>query len=57
MLLDELVGTLGKVEIERITMLPPDRGASARMGLSLAEEVKGATGLDVGQLVEGFVKR
>ena len=56
-LLDELVGTLGKVEIERITMLPPDRGASARTGLSLAEEVKGATGLDVGQLVEGLVKR
>lgn len=56
-LLDELVGTLGKVDIDRITMLPPDRGASARTGLSLAEEVKGATGLDVGQLVEGLVKR
>jgi len=56
-LLDQLVSTLGQVKVDRITMLPPDRGASARTGLSLAEEVKGATGIDVGKLVEGIAKR
>ena len=53
-LLDELVSTLGSVKVNRITMLPADRGTSVRNALSVAEEVKGATGVDVGRLAEAF---
>lgn len=56
-MLDELVGTIGSVKVDRITMLPADRGASARNALSLAEEIKGATGVDVPRVVEALATR
>ncbi len=56
-MLDELVGTIGSVKVDRITMLPPDRASSARNALSLAEEVKGATGVDVPRIVEALATK
>lgn len=56
-LLTDLVATIGSVKVDRVTMLPPDRGHSARNALSLAEEIKGATGLDVPRIVEGMASR
>jgi flotillin len=55
-LLDQLVSTIGSVKVNRVTLLPADRGVSARSALSVAEEIKGATGIDVGGLVEKFSK-
>ncbi len=56
-LLTNLVATIGSVKVDRVTMLPPDRAHSARNAVSLAEEIKGATGLDVPRIVEGMAGR
>ncbi len=49
-----LVDTLGEVKVDRITVLPPDHGGpnTARNAVRLVEELKGALGVDLPQLVE-----
>ena len=56
-MLDELVGTIQAVNIDRITMLPPDSGVSARKLVSLSEEIKGAVGIDLPKLAEGLIEK
>lgn len=56
-MLDQLVNTIQAVKVDRITMLPPDSGVSARKMIALSEEVKGATGLDLPRLAEKLIER
>lgn len=50
--LGSLVETIGDVRVDKLTVLPPDAGTSARTALTLNEEVKGAIGLDMAQVLE-----
>lgn len=56
-MLDQLVGTIQSAKVDRITVLPPDSGVSARKLVSLSEELKGATGIDLPRLAEGLVEK
>lgn len=51
-----MVDTLGEVKVDRITVLPPDTGngsgLNARNAVRLVEELKGALGVDLPQLLE-----
>lgn len=53
----QLVSTIQNVKIDRLTVLPPDAGATARKGVTLVEEIKGSLGVDVPKLIEAVVKR
>ena len=54
--MDSLIETVGKVKVDRITMLPPDEGggSTARQAVRLVEELKGAIGVDLPELLEGM---
>jgi len=54
--MDSLIETVGDVKIDRITMLPPDDGGgtTARQAVRLVEELKGAIGVDLPELLEGM---
>jgi flotillin len=56
-LLGQLTATIQTARIGRITVLPADARASARTAVTLAEEVRGALGVDVPAMIEGAVKR
>lgn len=55
----QLVSTVGTVKIDRITMLPPGNdggsGDTARKAVRLVEELKGAIGVDLPQLLDAAV--
>jgi flotillin len=53
----QLVSTVGTVKVDRITMLPPgdSSGDTARRAVRLVEELKGAIGVDLPQLLEAAV--
>jgi hypothetical protein len=50
----QLVSTVGTVKVDKITMLPKDGsgGDTARRAVRLVEELKGAIGVDLPQLLE-----
>jgi len=52
--MDSLIETVGEVKVDRITMLPPDEGGgnTARQAVRLVEELKGAIGVDLPELLE-----
>jgi flotillin len=52
--MQSLVSTIQDVRVDRITVLPPDSGGSnaARNAVRLVEELKGAIGVDLPQLLE-----
>ena len=52
--MDSLIETVGDVKVDRITMLPPDQGggSTARQAVRLVEELKGAIGIDLPELLE-----
>jgi flotillin len=52
--MQSLVSTIEDVRVDRITVLPPDTGGnnSARNAVRLVEELKGAIGVDLPQLLE-----
>jgi flotillin len=53
--MDQLVETVGTVRVDKITMLPPglDSGGDlARRAVRLVEELKGATGVDLPELLQ-----
>ena len=54
--MDSLIETVGEVKVDRITMLPPDEGggSTARQAVRLVEELKGAIGVDLPQILEGM---
>ncbi len=56
--MDSLITTVGEVKIDRITMLPPDEGggSTARQAVRLVEELKGAIGVDLPELLEAAAK-
>lgn len=56
--MDALITTVGEVKVDRITMLPPDEGggSTARQAVRLVEELKGAIGVDLPELLEAAAK-
>jgi flotillin len=54
--MDSLIETVGDVRVDRITMLPPDDGggSTARQAVRLVEELKGAIGVDLPELLESM---
>ncbi len=54
--MDAMVETIGQVKVDKITMLPADKGGSggdtARTAVRLVEELKGALGVDLPQLLQ-----
>lgn len=53
--LGQLVSTIQDVKVDRLTVLPPDAGVSARKAVTLVEELKGALGLDLPRVLETAV--
>lgn len=50
-----LVSTIQDVRVDRLTVLPPDSGVSARKAVTIVEELKGALGVDLVRLLESRV--
>ena len=53
--MDAMVETIGQVKIDKVTMLPPSHGGNGSTAVSavkLVEELKGALGVDLPQLLE-----
>jgi flotillin len=48
----QLVSTIQHVKVDRLTVLPPDSEVSARKAVTLVEELRGALGIDLPQLIE-----
>jgi flotillin len=58
--MDQIVGTVGTVKVDKITMLPPGGdggGDTARRAVRLVEELKGAIGVDLPQLLDAVAHR
>jgi flotillin len=55
--MEQIVGTLGTVKVDRITMLPPGDGggSTARQAVRLVEELKGSLGVDLPALLDAAV--
>lgn len=53
----QLVSTIQSVKVDRLTVLPPDTGSDTRRAVTLVEELKGALGVDLPQLVERAVQK
>lgn len=45
--MSQVVSTIQHVRVDRLTVLPPDATVSARTAVTLAEELKGALGVDI----------
>jgi len=59
-IMDSLIGTVGQVRVDKITMLPPATDGSpdtARRAVRLVEELKGALGVDLTRMLEDATKR
>ena len=54
--MDSLIETVGEVKVDRITMLPPETGGgdAARRAVRLVEELKGAIGVDLPEILENM---
>lgn len=48
----QLVSTIQSVRVDRLTVLPPDAGGGTRKAVSLVEEIKGALGVDLPEVLE-----
>ncbi len=59
--MNAMVETIGEVKVDRITMLPPaaesGQESTAMKGVRLVEELKGALGVDLPQLIEAVANR
>jgi flotillin len=53
----QLVSTIQRVKVDRLTVLPPDADVSARKAITLVEELKGALGIDLPQVIESVVRK
>jgi len=51
-MMDALVGTIADVKIDRVTVLPSNDGSTAKKAVTLIEELKAGTGIDIPQLVD-----
>jgi flotillin len=51
-LMSSLVGTIGKVRVDRLTMLPGGSDSRATRAVRLVEELKGALGIDIPEAIE-----
>jgi flotillin len=49
-----MADTIGEIRVDRVTMLPQAEDSTARQATRLVEELKGALGVDLPQLVERF---
>jgi hypothetical protein len=58
-IMDALIETVGQVKVDRLTMLPADGegGDTARKAVRLVEELKGALGVDLPQMLEDVTAR
>ena len=48
----QLVSTIQRVKVDRLTVLPPDSGGGTRTAVALVEELKGALGVDLPQVLD-----
>ena len=51
-MMDALVGTIADVKIDRVTVLPSNDGSTAKKAVTLVEELKAGTGIDIPQIVD-----
>jgi flotillin len=57
-IVDAMAQTIGAVHVERLTMLPPGEGAGmGRQAARLVEELKGAVGVDLPEVIERLAGR
>ena len=57
-IVDAMASTIGQVKVERLTMLPPGETAGVgRQAARLFEELKGAVGVDLPQVIERIAAR
>ncbi|MFN7144038.1 MAG: flotillin family protein, partial [Myxococcota bacterium] len=53
----QLVSTIQSVKVDRLTVLPPDTGFDSRKAVALVEELKGALGVDLPDVIERAVTK
>ena len=51
-MMDALVGTIADVKVDRVTVLPSNDGSTAKKAVTLVEELKAGTGIDIPQIVD-----
>ena len=51
-MMDALVGTIADVKVERVTVLPSNDGSTAKKAVTLVEELKAGTGIDIPHIVD-----
>jgi flotillin len=51
-MMDALVGTIADIKVNRITVLPSNDGSTAKKAVTLVEELKAGTGIDIPQIVD-----
>jgi len=58
-IMDALIETVGQVKVDRLTMLPAEGegGDTARKAVRLVEELKGALGVDIPQMLEDVTSK
>ncbi|TVQ91909.1 MAG: flotillin family protein [Deltaproteobacteria bacterium] len=57
-LVDAMAQTIGEVKVEKLTMLPPGETASAgRQAARLVEELKGAIGVDLPEVIDRLTEK
>jgi flotillin len=54
--LTQMMSTIQRVKVDRITVLPPDSEVSARKAVTLVEELKGALGVDIPAVMQKVVE-
>ena len=50
-MMNALVDTIADVKIDRVTLLPPSDGSTAKQAVTLVEELKAGTGIDIPEVV------
>ena len=50
-MMNALVDTIADVKIDRVTLLPPGDGSTAKQAVTLVEELKAGTGIDIPEVV------
>jgi len=51
-MMEALVGTIADVKVDRVTVLPSNDGSTAKKAVTLVEELKAGTGIDIPQIVD-----
>ena len=51
-MMDALVGTIADVKVDKVTVLPSNDGSTAKKAVTLVEELKAGTGIDIPQIVD-----